>query len=177
MVGQLVRFNPAIKYFKDNKKKIGDIKYIKIERTKPYTEGYKRDLIYDLGIHDFDLLSYLFNMKCDKVEFVNEKNYALIFIKDKFPVFIEMNLLSVDDRRMIRVVGSKGIMDLYLAPKPDVILHKNGLIRFMEIGDKNALLDELTHFIDCVRNNKKPLVTGEDGLKAVKTIKSLGGGD
>jgi predicted dehydrogenase len=33
-----------------------------------------------------------------------------------------------------------------------------------------AYYRELNHFIDCVRENKEPLVTGEDGLKCAKSI-------
>lgn len=37
-----------------------------------------------------------------------------------------------------------------------------------EIAERNALLEELRSFVDCVRTGKKPVVTGEDGLQALE---------
>jgi predicted dehydrogenase len=37
----------------------------------------------------------------------------------------------------------------------------------LEQGD--ALKSEIESFLDCIRNNKRPIVSGEDGLRALET--------
>jgi len=37
----------------------------------------------------------------------------------------------------------------------------------LEQGD--ALMSEIESFLDCIRNNKRPIVSGEDGLRALET--------
>lgn len=39
-----------------------------------------------------------------------------------------------------------------------------------ELVLKEALHDELSHFADCVRNNKVPLTSGRKGLNVVKVL-------
>ena len=38
----------------------------------------------------------------------------------------------------------------------------------MNFNHTDALEDELSHFIDCILNNSTPLVSGEDGIEALK---------
>ncbi|MFO7913159.1 MAG: hypothetical protein R6V15_13445, partial [Desulfotignum sp.] len=43
-----------------------------------------------------------------------------------------------------------------------------GKMTKFHINKKEPLLAELEHFIDCVENEKEPLISGEDGLKALE---------
>lgn len=172
MVGHLTRFNPAIQFFIKNKKKLGKIKYIKVQRTKPPVKGYKKDLLFDIGVHDFDLFNWLFGIEFKKVCIANEKDYSLIISKEKIPLLIEISLLNERDIRNIRFIGSKGIMDITLAPKPNIVFHQKGKVDFCIFG-QYSLRNELKHFIDCIKNKKKPLVDGEAGLKAVEIARRL----
>jgi predicted dehydrogenase len=42
-----------------------------------------------------------------------------------------------------------------------------------EIKEVNALLYEIQFFTDAVQYNKKPVVSGEDGLKALKVASAI----
>ena len=42
-----------------------------------------------------------------------------------------------------------------------------------KINKKEPLLAEIEHFIECIEKNKKPLVSGDDGLKALKYARAL----
>ena len=37
----------------------------------------------------------------------------------------------------------------------------------------DALLTEITHFLDCIQNNTKPLVSGKDGLRALHAANQI----
>jgi len=37
----------------------------------------------------------------------------------------------------------------------------------IQINKKEPLLAEIEHFIECVQNNKQPMITGEDGMTAL----------
>ncbi|MFQ5805946.1 MAG: Gfo/Idh/MocA family oxidoreductase [Phycisphaerae bacterium] len=43
----------------------------------------------------------------------------------------------------------------------------------LTIEDKDALQDELESFVDCVRNRKKPPVSAEDGVAAIRLAESI----
>ena len=50
---------------------------------------------------------------------------------------------------------------------PDIIQHES----VFEKGD--ALLEEIKAFIQCIKNNTTPLVTGEEGCSALATAEKI----
>nr|MBP9839004.1 gfo/Idh/MocA family oxidoreductase [Pseudomonadota bacterium] len=46
-------------------------------------------------------------------------------------------------------------------------------IKEMDIEERDALKDEISSFVECVKNKTKPLVSGQDGLKALLLVNKI----
>jgi len=97
------------------------------------------------------------------------EDYAHIMLtyKDGKSAFIESNWLTPYKTRSLTVTGSDAIMrldyitqDLWIEQQKETVQPRN---QFQE-----PLKQELQHFVDCIVDKKKPLVTGEDGVRALE---------
>ena len=76
--------------------------------------------------------------------------------------------------RKIRVFQKKSYIGIDLLDKKidffKIINDKNQPIdsKSMQYGGTDALEDELNHFVNCIKNNKEPLVSASDGIAALK---------
>jgi predicted dehydrogenase len=69
---------------------------------------------------------------------------------------IHLDLLQHPPRRLCHLIGTIGTLTLDL---------------LTAAADRNAMyLEELRHFLDCVRNQHPPEITGEDGLRVLEVI-------
>ena len=69
---------------------------------------------------------------------------------------IHLDLLQRPPRRLLRLIGTEGTLTLDLLASGE---------------DRNAMyLEELRHFLDCVRTRRQPDITGEDGLRVLEVI-------
>ena len=53
-----------------------------------------------------------------------------------------------------------------------VLTYRSGEITVPKIENREPLSVMANHFIDCIKNNKKPLTDGESGLKVVKVLEA-----
>jgi UDP-N-acetylglucosamine 3-dehydrogenase len=97
------------------------------------------------------------------------EDYAQIMLsyEDGKSAFIESNWLTPYKTRMLTVTGSDAIMrldyitqDLWIEQQKETVQPR---YPFQE-----PLKMELQHFVDCIVEKKKPIVTGEDGVKALE---------
>jgi UDP-N-acetylglucosamine 3-dehydrogenase len=91
----------------------------------------------------------------------------MLTYEDGKSAFIESNWITPYKTRILTVTGSEAIMRLdYITQELWIEDAKENLQpRFPW---KEPLKLELQHFADCVLEKKKPVVTGVDGLKALK---------
>jgi UDP-N-acetylglucosamine 3-dehydrogenase len=81
--------------------------------------------------------------------------------------FIESNWLTPYKIRNLSVTGSDAIMRLdYITQELWIEDAKQTLQPRMPFQE--PLKSELQHFIECIVEKKKPLITGEDGIKALQ---------
>ena len=132
-------------------------------------------VVKDYAIHEIDIMRKIFeedpttiyarvgNLKHSKFE-----DYAQIMLTFKHgkTAFIEANWLTPDKVRNLTLTGSDAILSLdYLTQGITVeTLDKTLSPRYQW---KEPLKLELQHFAESVLKNKKPDVSGVDGLKAL----------
>lgn len=205
-VSHVERFNPAIQRLKKKieKGKLGKITSIIIRRVGIFPPHPIADpnVIMGLVIHDLDILNYLLNnqqpievfAKGRKILTNRGEDSAEVFLSyNGITSFIQVNWITPGKIRTISITGSKNYAELNcLTQKLEIYKanHKRkigGFKEFMRYGQsvkkeikirkKEPLFCELESFVKCIKENKKPWVTGEDGLKALiiveKTLKSL----
>lgn len=177
-VGHIERFNPAITRLKElvDAGQLGDIISISAKRVGPYTPRIRDvGIILDLGTHDIDIMSYLCGQKLREVYTLagsvvhNHEDHAIIMLNfgEGVSGVIETNWLTPHKVRNLTVIGSRGIAEVnYL--DSTLKISDSEWIREAKIEKDEPLKLELRHFVDCVRQDKEPLVTGADGKRALE---------
>jgi UDP-N-acetylglucosamine 3-dehydrogenase len=178
MIGHIERFNPAIIALKKEieKEKFGKIVSISATRVGPL-EKRIRDvgIILDLGVHDIDLMSYLYSEKVREVfatagSVIHKfEDYASILLKfqNGNAGVIKTNWLTPHKMRRLSVTGTNGIA--YVDNIQSTLHIYNGLPEInIKVEKEEPLKKELEHFIGCIENNGEPGVSGIDGMFALK---------
>ena len=177
-VGCLLRFIPGLCHIREavERKKIGQLVCATAKRVSQWPERVGDvGVVKDTAIHDIDVMRFVFGedpisvyAKVGTMRHKKFEDYALIMLTfgDGKSAFIESNWLTPYKTRALTVTGSDAIMRL------DYITQE----LWIEAADKNVqpkypwrepLKAELQHFSDCVLKKEKPVVTGEDGVKAL----------
>jgi len=202
-VGHIERFNPAIIELKRRIKagELGKVYRVIVSRLGPFPERIRDvGVVIDLAVHDLDILRYLTDSEVDYLYARTEKRIhtahedimsAIVTLKNKTICTLNIDWLTPAKIRLLRIVGEKGMFVAdYLTQ--ELFFHENGsaidikfdyadIMRGISVGRKvsfdiqrvEPLQAELSHFVDCVMNDKEPLVSGEDGLKALELAMDL----
>lgn len=177
MVGHTERFNPAISRLKEiiSYGRLGEIASVSTKRVGPYpSRNYDVGIILDLGTHDIDVISYLYNEKVREVYAIAgcqihcHEDHASLMLRfcNGNAGMIETNWLTPTRQRKLSVIGSKGIAGLdFIEQKLTVF--ENGTTHEIKVSPSPPLSAEIEHFVKCVKYNTAPLVTGEESIHAL----------
>jgi UDP-N-acetylglucosamine 3-dehydrogenase len=177
MVGHIERFNPAISMMKKviDGGKLGKVVSISTSRVGPYNTRVRDvGVILDIGVHDIDIISYLYHTKVSEVYAIAGKeihaleDHASVFLRfegDRAGV-VEVNWLTPHKTRRFTVIGTEGVAyGDYI--KQCVTIHDKEWVRDAKIEKKEPLACELESFVNACRNHSEPVTTGEDGIHAL----------
>ncbi len=179
MVGFLMRFIPGIQRIKEaaEKGEIGTLVYATARRVSEWPERIGDvGVVRDLAIHDIDITRYLLGddpievyAKAGSLRHKKFEDHAQILLtfKGGKTAFIEANWLTPYKIRKLVVTGSKAIMTLDYITQ-EITIETSGQLLAPRFEVKEPLKLELQHFANSVLNDKEPIITGIDGLKAVK---------
>jgi len=196
-VGHLERFNPA---FDDMLEVVGRPRFIECHRLSPFAgRGADTDVVFDVMIHDLDILAYLVGRPVAHVEAVgvavlSEKvdiaNARLRFEggcianvtasrvslkrERKLRVFQEDGYVSIDFDARSAVVAWRDASASARSHSADACVDPMQAIRVENraFGEADPLRAEIDAFVACVRDGRPPLVGPADGLAAL-TIADL----
>ena len=177
-VGHIERFNPTYRTFcKSLKKPL----FIESHRLSPFNiRGSDVAVVLDLMIHDIDLILNLVDDKVVKIDasgasvvssFIDLANARLTF---KNGVVANLTASRVSDKQMrqMRVFEKNcySALDLHNSVIKCLKVSNNKKIQNQSIKVKkdNALFLELQSFVNSIIKNTKTLVSGNDGLNALK---------
>jgi UDP-N-acetylglucosamine 3-dehydrogenase len=178
MVGHIERFNPAVIKLKEiiDSGTLGKIVSISTKRVGPYNPRIRDvGVILDIGVHDIDVISYLYGKKISSVYAIagadihSFEDHASIILRmdHNFAGVVETNWLTPHKVRQLTAIGLKGVAYLdYI--NQTVQLHDNEWIRKAKVEPSEPLKNELKYFIDCVAKGKEPKPCGEDGKHALE---------
>jgi UDP-N-acetylglucosamine 3-dehydrogenase len=178
-VGLLMRFIPGVQHIREavESKKIGELVCGTAKRVSQWPERIGDvGVVKDTAIHDIDVMRYIFNedpiavyAKTGSMRHRKFEDYAQIMLtyEGGKSAFIESNWLTPYKTRALTVTGSEAIMRLdYITQELWIEAAKEN--RQPKYPWQEPLKLELQHFADCVMNKQKPIVTGEDGFKALR---------
>ena len=178
MVGHIERFNPAVIKLKEiiESGLLGKIVSISTTRVGPYNPRIRDvGVILDIGVHDIDVISYLYGSDVNQVYAVagadihSFEDHATIHMRldHEFSGLVEVNWLTPHKVRKLTAVGVGGVAYLDYMDQT-VELHDSGWIRKAKIEQKEPLRNELEYFIDCINTGRQPNPSGTDGKHALK---------
>ncbi|MBN2488633.1 MAG: Gfo/Idh/MocA family oxidoreductase [Methanosarcinaceae archaeon] len=178
MIGHIERFNPAVTRMKEivNSGLLGKIVSISTRRVGPYNPRIRDvGIIIDLGVHDIDVISYLYGSKVSEVYSIagndihSQEDHAstILKFKDNRSGVVELNWLTPHKTREMTVVGLEGVAYLDYIDQT-VSIHDKEWISQAKVEKSEPLKKELEHFIRSVKDSKTPLITGEDGKHALE---------
>jgi len=192
MVGYNRRFDPSFIKVKEyiTSNKIGVPQIVKItsrDPNPPPLEYIKNSggLFLDMAIHDFDMARHLINDEVYSVyssgkvfgdsgiEKLGDIDTAITIL-----TFINGAMATIDNSRKanygydqrIEVFGSKGMSGIdnklndnhFYADSKGI--HKSKGMSFFIDRYAESYLNEMKHFIECILNDTKPKITGEDAI-------------
>ena len=181
-VGHLERFNPAIRRLEGV---IREPRFVECHRLAPFVErGTDVDVVLDLMIHDIDVIASLVRSPVERVEAVGvpvltdkpDIANARITFANGCIANVTASRVSMKRERKIRFFQPDAYISIDYDQMRAQIYRKPGKgagwkdIRgeSIEISDGDALADEIDSFLDSVRSRGTPLVSGEEGLRALE---------
>jgi UDP-N-acetylglucosamine 3-dehydrogenase len=178
MVGHIERFNPAVIKLKEiiDSGILGKVVSISTRRVGPYNPRIRDvGVILDIGVHDIDIISYLYGEKINQVYAIagadihpfEDHASVILKMKHKFAGVVETNWLTPHKIRKLTAIGLKGVVYLDYIDQT-VEIHDNDWIRQAKVEKSEPLRNELEYFIDCAINSKKPSPCGEEGKHALE---------
>jgi len=183
-VGFIERFNPAVRRLKKaiNEGKIGSPVSATVKRVSKWPERIGDvGVVKDTAIHDIDLLRFIFEedpvtvyARAGRLRHKRFEDYAQVMLAfpDGKSAFLEANWLTPYKVRRLTVTGSEAIITVdYITQEITIETSSQTLTPRYEWEEPLKL--ELQHFVDSVLNDKDPIVTGLDGVKALKIAEAI----
>ena len=196
-VGYMRRFDYAYRRAKEKieKGEIGEpLVFVGIARDPGAPPGWAADpsksggIFLDMLSHDFDMARWLMGKEIREV-YVIGGAYLYDEIREKGDLDVVMINFKFEGRAVgfihgsrksvfgydlrTEVMGTEGTVYVGTIPdpmfahgRPDGVVY--GGVQWFWKRFYDAYVDEDIHFVECVLEDKKPLITGEDGLRAVE---------
>jgi predicted dehydrogenase len=188
-VGHLERFNPAIMAAVT---KLGVPRFVESHRLAPFkARGSDVSVVLDLMIHDIDLIQELVGQPIEHIDAVGSTVFsgetdivnARIRFRGGCVVNTTASRISMKQERKIRIFQDDAYLSIDMQQKVLTVIRKKDAApvespaqvsieeESFEQGD--ALLAEIEAFLNSVRDHTAPMVSGEDGLRALETAMKI----
>ena len=186
-VGHLERFNPVVRALSSV---ISAPRFVECHRLAPFiARGTDVDVVLDLMIHDIDVISSLVHAPVAQIDATGvtvlterpDIANARIRFEDGCVANVTASRVSMKRERKIRFFQHDAYISLdYDAKKAQVYRMEDrsrgwdgisGQTIVTENGD--ALRDQIESFLESVATRRDPVVSGEDGLHALRIASAI----
>jgi predicted dehydrogenase len=188
-VGHLERFNPAVRALKPL---LQNPRFVESVRIAPYQErGTDVDVVLDLMIHDIDLIQYIADSPIERLEAVGaavitdkpDVANARIRFEGGCIANVTASRTSLKVERKIRIFQQACYFSADLHQKAVSVYRKGestiGALKLpiaieqLDCDDGDALRVEIESFLQAIREDTPPVVSGEDGRQALETAMDI----
>lgn len=160
------------------------------------------NVIWDLAVHDISIIDYILKEKpvsvsatgsCHVAGSPENMAHITLFFESKCVAHVSVNWLSPIKVRQTFIGGSRKMI-VYddVEPTEKIKIYDKGItlnpshenahqLRIgyragdmwaPHISAKEALQTEVEHFVDCIRNRKQPISSGESGLRVIEILEA-----
>jgi predicted dehydrogenase len=186
-VGHTERFNPAVAAARE---RLTDPRFIEVHRLGTFPErSLDIDVVFDLMIHDLDVVLSLVKSDVDSIEAVgipvltgrvDIANARLRFANGCI-ANLTASRISRDRVRKIRFFQPMAYLSIdYAAQKVELwrlVKGKSGEPSIeggdVDVANEEPLKRELADFVDAIVSRRAPVVTGQDGRRALALAEAI----
>ena len=202
MVGHTFVYNPAVMKVHElvRSGEIGDVYYVDSQRVNLGLHQFDINVLWDLGPHDVSIILRWLEQEpdwiaCSGACYAQPDIEDVAFLSMGFPsgalAHVHLSWLAPGKRRTTTVIGSKKMVvyddvesvekvKVYDQGVAELVTDGEELRRSYRAGDifsprlatTEALQLEARHFIDCVREGRRPLTDGEAGVRVVRVLEA-----
>lgn len=188
-VGHLERFNPAVLAAAE---RLRTPRFVESHRLAPFKQrGTDVSVVLDLMIHDIDLIQELVGTPIESIDAVGATVFSgeidIVNARLRFQGGCVANTtasrISLKQERKIRIFQDDAYLSVDMQQKILTVIRKKDAAPVespaqVSIEEENfdqgdALLAEIEAFLKAVRERSTPVVTGEDGLRALETAMKI----
>jgi predicted dehydrogenase len=184
-VGHLERFNPVIVAIASE---LSKPRFIESNRLAPFKpRGTDVSVVLDLMIHDIDLIEHIVRSPITSIDAVGAPVFtdeidianARIRFESGCVADVTASRISLKSERKLRVWQTDAYLSIDLQQKLLTIVRRppvieEGVLPKVDVEEQSfdpgdALLAEIEAFLDAIHQGRRPVVSGEDGLRALET--------
>lgn len=194
-VGHTERFNPAVRELSGLVKKPI---YIEAHRMGPPTQrNLDVGVIFELMIHDLDIILNLVKSPIARIQGLGLRVYsdhedigqAQILFENGCLASISASRVSSEKVRNLEITQEDGFLHLdyieqnitmrkqvssrFIFDQPKAMYRREFLVDQPLISKDEPLRLEIDHFVECFQKNRIPLVSGEDGKRALEVAQQV----
>ena len=181
-IGHIERFNPTVLAMDEH---LQTPRFIESHRLSPFrARGTDVNVVLDLMIHDIDIILSIVNAEIDSIhasgmrilsDDIDIANARITF-SNQCVANVTASRVSDKTERKLRLFQEDAYfsadlgnhnLKMHTRKKQTIESHS------FEFEKQDALLSEITHFIECINSNSTPLVGGIDGLRALKAANQI----
>lgn len=184
-VGLVERFNPAVVMMESL---LNQPVFIESHRMNEFTlRGIDVDVVLDLMIHDLDIILHNISSEVKDVHAVGmsvitgktDVANARIVFENGITANLTASRVSSKTLRKIRVVQPDAYLSVNCLKRKISVIRLNVAVKDLndfpqlttettEFPGRDPLADEISSFVNAVINKSEPVVSGEDGRRALK---------
>ena len=201
MVGHLLQYHPGVNKLKEiaDSGELGDIHYIYGNRLNLGQLRAEENALWSLGAHDVSVLLHLadeepFELNARGESYMREGVEDVVFAFMRFPsgvaAHLHLSWLDPHKERRFTVVGSRRmatfddmdperkvtVYDKGFDEKADTYgeyITRSGDIWSPRVANDEPLRLECEHFLQCIREGRRPTSDGASGLRVVRVLEGL----
>jgi len=184
-VGHLERFNPVLVALDGVLSAPRFIESVRIAPFKP--RGTDVNVVLDLMIHDIDLIQHIVGSPVERIDaigapvFTGEEDIAnaRIVFENGCVANVTASRISLKSERKMRIFQRDAYITLDFQNRKVLVAQKgagellpgipNVKVTERELGEADALMNEIRSFIEAIRQGIHPRVSGREGRMALET--------
>ena len=192
-IGHVERYNPAILAFRDVLADVNPLAVAARRQGPPVDRDDKASVIYDLMIHDIDIVLSMTDADVKEVSAmgVSDHNHVIaqLGFEDGLLATLTASRITQERIRDLAVTVEECQIDVdymdqsveihrrslpeYIADDGDIRFRHESVIERPTVQNGEPLKNELSEFVEAAQEGEIPRTSGRDGLRAVKVARQI----